>query len=55
MEQFFNKRRAAFGLVLVLLVSSLSGVFTFAAGPTFSDVQPNHWACSYVERAAEHG
>ena len=55
MKKFLTKQRAAFGLALVISASSLSGVFASAAGPTFSDVQPNHWAYSYVERAAEHG
>lgn len=55
MKRFFNKQRAAFGLALVLSASSLSGVFASAAGPTFSDVPTNHWAYSYVERAADEG
>lgn len=55
MKRFFNKQRAAFGLAFVLAASSLSGVFASAAGPTFSDVPTNHWAYSYVERAADEG
>lgn len=55
MKKFLTKQRAAFGLALVISASSLLGVFASATGPTFSDVQPNHWAYSYVERAAEHG
>ena len=55
MKKLFNKQRAALALATIMMVSIIVSVFAASGSPTFSDVQPNHWAYSYVERAAEHG
>lgn len=55
MKKLFNKQRAALALATVMMVSIIAGVFAANTGPTFSDVPTNHWAYSYVERAADNG
>ena len=55
MKKLFNKQRAALALSTVMMVSIIAGVFAASSNPTFSDVPPNHWAYSYVERAADNG
>lgn len=54
-KKLFNKQRAALALATVMMVSIIAGVFAASSNPTFSDVPPNHWAYSYVERAADNG
>lgn len=54
-EKLFTKQRAALALATVMMVSIIAGVFAASSNPTFSDVPPNHWAYSYVERAADNG
>lgn len=48
------KKRILSLALSVCLCAGLSAP-AMAAGPTFSDVPANHWAYSYVERAAENG
>lgn len=55
MKKFFTKQRAALALTAVMVVSIIGGMFAASGQPTFSDVPTNHWAYSYVERAAENG
>ena len=44
------------GAALLALLLCLAAVPALAAeGPTFSDVDPNHWSYPYVEWAAERG
>ena len=40
---------------LALVLSTGLATHAWAAGPTFTDVPSNHWAYSYVERAADEG
>ena len=54
-KKLFNKQRAALALATVMMVSIIAGVFAAGSNHTFSDVPPNHWAYSYVERAADNG
>ena len=54
-EKLFTKQRAALALATVMMVSIIAGVFAANSSPTFSDVPTNHWAYSYVERAADNG
>lgn len=54
-KKFFTKQRAALALATIMMVSIIAGVFAASSNPTFSDVPPNHWAYSYVERAADNG
>lgn len=53
MKKFFTKQRAALALATVMMVSIIVSVFAASSSPTFTDVPTNHWAYSYVERAAE--
>lgn len=55
MKKFFTKQRAALALAAVMAVSIIGGMFAASGSPTFSDVPTNHWAYSYVERAADNG
>lgn len=55
MKKLFNKQRAALALATIMMVSIIVSVFAANTSPTFTDVPTNHWAYSYVERAAEHG
>ena len=55
MKKFFTKQRAALALAAVMAVSIIGGMFAASGQPTFSDVPTNHWAYSYVERAADNG
>ena len=48
------KKRILSLALSVCLCAGLSAP-AMAAGPTFSDVPANHWAYSYVERAADNG
>ena len=54
-KKLFTKQRAALALATVMMVSIIAGVFATNSSPTFSDVPTNHWAYSYVERAADNG
>ena len=47
------RRMGAALLALLLCVSTVPALA--ADGPTFSDVDPNHWFYPYVEWAAERG
>lgn len=55
MKKFFTKQRAALALAAVMAVSIIGGMFAASSNPTFTDVPTNHWAYSYVERAADNG
>ena len=55
MKKFFTKKRVALALTAAMAVSIIGGMFAASGSPTFSDVPTNHWAYSYVERAAENG
>ena len=55
MKKFFTKQRAALALAAVMAVSIIGGMFAASSNPTFTDVPTNHWAYSYVERAANNG
>lgn len=55
MKKFFTKQRAALALTAALTVGIVGGMFAASGQPTFSDVPTNHWAYSYVERAADNG
>lgn len=54
-KKLFTKQRAALALTAALTVGIVGGMFAASGQPTFSDVPTNHWAYSYVERAADNG
>lgn len=55
MKKFLSKPRLALLAAIAVTISLFAGIFATTNKPTFSDVPANHWAYSYVERAADEG
>ena len=54
-KKYYTKQRAALAIATDMMVSIIAGVVAASCHSTFSDVPTNHWAYSYVERAADNG